>query len=153
MPMGGGPIVERVEGAGGVARRSDPYRSRTGSGAVSSGGDVAADRVAAAATAVAKYSGTQFKTRKKPVERKRRQNKGIAARTLITLGGVSDHMHVRILAYEGRSAARHREREPAHPHRPAYIRNLSCTCKIYRQEMTKQQLRSTYLRQRQRVYV
>jgi len=58
---------------------------------------------------------------KKPIKRKGRQNEGIAARTIITRGDVSDHMRLRILPHEGRSAVRHREGEPAHPHHPAHM--------------------------------
>jgi len=121
MPVGEGPIVERVEGTGGVARRSDPDLRRRRRGEVEGGGDVAADRHVAAATAAAKLSETQLQIGKKPIERKGRQNEGMAARTKITPGGVSDHMRLRILSYEGRSAVRHREREPAHPHHPAHM--------------------------------
>ena len=69
------------------------------------------------------------------------------------LGGVSDHMHMRILPYEGSSATRYRETEPAHPRRPARIRNLSWTRKVFRQEKSKQKIQSSYLRKRQRVYI
>jgi len=121
MPVGEGPIVERVKGAGGFPRRSGPDLSRRRRGAVGAGGDVAADRHAAAATAAAKFSGTQLQNVKKPIERKGMQKEGIAARTIITRGDVSDDMRLRILPYEGRSAVRQREREPAHPHHPAHM--------------------------------